>query len=57
MTGVYGIVLLYIGVGDCWSVALWWSVSYPASGLASIDEPSPANVSSLPKDFFEFNSF
>ena len=53
MTGVYGIVLLYIGVGGCWSVALWWSVSYPASGLASIDEPSPANVSSLPKDFFE----
>src|SRR3974377_1953212 len=26
-----------IRVGDRWSVALWWSVSYPACGLASID--------------------
>jgi len=34
-----------IRVGDRWSVALWWSVSYPASGLASIDESSLRNVS------------
>src|ERR1700722_5415153 len=38
------------GVRDCWSVALWWSVSYPASGLAGIDEYSPPNVSKFPKD-------
>jgi hypothetical protein len=33
------------GVGNCWSVALWWSVSYPASGLACIDEVTLRNVS------------
>src|SRR6266481_6036036 len=38
------------GVEDCWSVALWWAVSYPASGLARIDEASSANVSKLPKN-------
>ncbi len=32
-------------VGDRRSVALWWLVSYPASGLAYIDEPTPLNVS------------
>ena len=41
------------GVGDCWSVALWWSISRPASGLADIDE----TISKMFPDSYNFFAF